>query len=470
MKFEKALLRLSMPIVAVMISRMAITFIDFIMVSQLGTEAQAAISPAGALVFAVCCIGMGIATSVQTFASQADGRREPAQGSAYAWQALYLTVGLSLLVYPAAAGVPAFFDAVGRLAQLSPEVKRLEIDYTEVALWAFIPSTFCAAFDGFFNGIRKPKIGFYAILVSLFFNIAANYALIFGHWGFPAMGIRGAAVASVLAWWLRAVVLAVAFILPPFRTGYSTLQTTAISLAKMAGLCRIGVPSAVQWLIDIGAWTVFLMLIVPLMGTHAMAATNIAIQFMHLSFMPAAGLGIALCSQVGFSIGSGNLVEVRLHARAAFRLAALYMGAIGLVFYFARIPLMESLSDDPAVIEVGALVLIWAAVFQFFDAMGITYINALRGAGDTRWPAYWVAFCCWVIFIGGGWTIGLIFPGWGVNGPWAMCTLYITVLGLGVRWRFRRGAWEKFNIFQPESTPSVEPIDPRMQNQPAEPL
>jgi len=190
------------------------------------------------------------------------------------------------------------------------------------------------------------------------------------------------------------------------------------------------------------------------------AAANIALQYMHLSFMPAVGFGTAVCSVVGHAIGQKRPDLALRRARLGMMLNGLYMGLIGLLFLIARTPLMQLLSADPAVIRIGAGVLIWAAIFQVFDAAGITYMNALRGAGDTRWPAIVVALHCWVILGGGGYALAALWPGLGFHGPWMMCTLYIILLGLALWRRFVHGEWRRIDLFGDPATdrrPSVAP-------------
>ena len=137
------------------------------------------------------------------------------------------------------------------------------------------------------------------------------------------------------------------------------------------------------------------------------------------------------------------------------RLTAIYMGIVGLIMALGGYPLMALMSKDPEVIRIGVYVLIWAAVFQVFDAMGITYMNALRGAGDTRWPAIMVAFCCWVIFIGGGYASTVWLKSWGLSGPWAMCTIYISLLGVMLWLRWRAGHWREIRLFDPKPASDV---------------
>ena len=444
-----------MPIIGMTVSRMAMGFVDFWMVSQLGTEAQAAISPATVFVFALACLGMGAAQSVQTFVSQADGRGEPWRGGAYAWQSFYLALLCGLATLPVAWSTPAWLGTFASWAGHAPGVARLEIDYVQIALWSVAPATVCAGLNGFFMGIQRARVGLVAVLISLVVNVLGNWVLIYGHLGFPAMGVAGAAIATVIGWCVRAAVLTGVFLLPEFDARFRTRRSWRPSLEKLAGIARIGGPTSVQWLIDIGAWVVFMSVIIPPYGTVAMAASNIGLQLMHLSFMPAVGIGIALCTKVGFVIGEGRPDAATRLVRRALRLTGGYMGLIGLLFVLVPGPLLRAFTNDPQVIELGRQVLLWAAIFQIFDAMGITYMNALRGAGDTRVPAIIVAFCCWVIFIGGGLICSRALPALGIHGPWACCTAYITLLGLLLMARFRSGVWRRIRLFEPHPSPAA---------------
>lgn len=440
------LIKLSLPIIGMAISRMAMGLIDFVMVSSLGTEAQAAISPATTLVFALACIGMGASQSIQTFVSQADGRGEPHKAGGYAWQAFYIAAVFAAFTVPAVWGLDVWFAWIAS-KDFDPVVAKLETDYLRIALWCVPPAVACAGLQGFFNGVQKPSIALLATIVSLGVNAVGNYALIFGHFGFPAMGIAGAAIATVFAWIARMVFMAGAMLLPRFDQRYHTRRAMALSFERISAIARIGGPVGLQWLVDIGSWVVFMNVMMPPFGKSAMAASNIAMQYMHLSFMPAIGIGMALCSQVGHAIGRGRPDHARIKAWVAMRLTGVYMGAVGVGMLAGGALLIDLFSDDPQVIQTGRMIMVWVAIFQVFDAMTITYMNALRGAGDTRWPALMVGFCCWVIFIGGGCLAVKLAPQWGVNGPWLMCTVYVIVLGVALLMRWRGGSWQRIRLF-----------------------
>ncbi len=441
------LLKLAAPIIAMMISRTAMGFIDFWMVSYLGTTAQAAISPAAMLIFTVSCLGMGVANAVQTFVAQADGRGQGDLAGAYTWQSLYVALLCAVAIAPLAATTETWYGHVARLAQHDAEMARLEIQYTRIALWSVPPAVLSIGLNSFFMGIQRPRPALLAVIVSLLVNAVGNYVLIFGKLGAPALGMRGAAIATVAGWGARVLFLAGAMMLPEFDRRYRTRRIAGWSNPRLAGMLRVGGPTSLHWLIDIGSWLVFLAVIIPPLGVNAVAGSNIGLQLMHLSFMPAVGIGIALCSQVGFSIGRRCPERAVAQTRVAMRLNGAYMGAIGLVFLLCGAWLTRLFNHDPAVVAAGRLVLIGAGVFQVFDAMAITHVNALRGAGDTRWPAVAVLLTCWGIFVGGGALVTRLRPEWGVLGPWATCALYIIVLGVALRWRWRSGHWRQIKLF-----------------------
>jgi MATE family multidrug resistance protein len=118
----------------------------------------------------------------------------------------------------------------------------------------------------------------------------------------------------------------------------------------------------------------------------------------------------------------------------------------GLLFFIFRRHLIELFSDDPKVIAIGATMLIFAAIYQLFDAMYIVYYGALRGAGDTFVPAVATAVLCWSITVGGGYAVARYLPQFGPAGPWTLATTYGAILGLFISLRFARGGWRRIHL------------------------
>ncbi|MBX3395164.1 MAG: MATE family efflux transporter [Phycisphaerae bacterium] len=449
----RTLLTLAMPIIGITLSRMLMGFADFYQVSFLGTEATAAISPATLFVFMALCLGMGVVTSVQTFASQALGRGEPREASGYAWQTMYIAV----FTIPIAFAMTLISDAVWAGIDAPAAVRAMEADYCRVAFWSVPFGVACAGLEGFFNGVQKPGVALKAIIAALITNVVGNYLLIFGKCGFPELGITGAAIATIFGWVVRLVVLGWVFFSAEFRDRFGTRANRGLDGNRLLSTLKIGGPTAIQWVLDVGAWFLFLAVIMQGFGTATLAASNVGIQFMHVAFMPAIGVGVALCTLVGHAIGEGKPDVAMRKTKAALIVTGSYMGFIGLFFLLIPRLLMSLVSDDQAVIDAGVGILIWAALFQVSDALCIVYINALRGAGDTKWPAVVLVLLCWTVFMGGGYGMVRFVPQMGLHGPWMICTLYITILGVVLWRRFAHGAWRQIRLFEakPEASGAV---------------
>lgn len=448
------LLILALPMIGMTLSRLLMSIIDFVMVSQLGTASQAAISPSALMLFVIACLGMGMAQGVQTFVSQADGRKEPERAGVYVWQALYIALACGLLSAPITWAAPYWLAQIGKFGHHPPAVLAQEISFLSIALWSIAPMAATAALESFYNGIRRPGICLVGVIASLTTITVGNYVLIFGHFGFPALGIAGSGWATLAAWVARLIVLIVPLTWSEIDNRYHLLRAARLNIGKLLEVVRVGGPIALQWLVDIGAWLVFLELMMPPYGEATMAAAALAIQFMHFSFMPAIGIGLALTTQVGNAIGAGRPDEAMFRVRVARRLVVIYMAVMGAVFIFGGERLVSILSFEKQdqtlhadVLRIGAGMLIWVALFQISDALCIIYSFASRGAGDTKVPALLFFFCCWGIFVGGGYAAVMFAPQMGFHGPWMMCTAYIIVLSGLLWWRFHTEKWRKIRLF-----------------------
>ncbi len=447
------LLVLALPIITLMVTRMLMGFVDFTMVSRLGTDATAAISPATIFVFNIMVLGMGPATSAQTFAAQCMGRGDKKKAVAYAWQTVYLGLVFLALSWP----ISMLADDMWALFNTDERVSALAVDYCRIAFWSMGFSVVAFGLEGFFNGVQKPSVALWSAIIALAVNIVVNYALIFGHFGMPALGIKGAAYATVFAWMVRtSICVGVLVFAREFREEYDSLRSWRFNAKLMRDYLKIGWPVALQFVLDVGAWNVFTNIIIASYGVQALAASNIGFQLLHLSFMPAIGFGIAASSLIGHAIGESRHRLAAYRARVGVGVNACFMGCIGLLFFFGRywLPTFFNTDNDPEVVRLAAVVLFWAATYQLFDAFGITYSFALRAAGDTFWSAIAVIAHCWTIFVGGGILASRFFPEFGIDGPWMMCTIYIATLSMVLWRRFEGGKWREIQLFDADGATS----------------
>lgn len=439
------------------VSRTAMSFVDFLMVSRLGPEAQAAVLPAGLLLFVGLGFGLGLLSVVNSFVAQALGRGTLEECSAYAWQGVWISAVLAILALPLWFVVPPAFAWIGH----DPAVRAMEVTYVRIGILGVFPMLASAAITNFFTGIHRPAIGFWAMLVGNVFNVAGNYALIYGNWGFPAMGIGGAAIATQLSAVVQTIILTAWMLRPTTVRTYGVLHTWRPDFARLMGLVRFGVPAALHWTLDIGAFTIFTVLIIGRFGTAQLAAHNIVMKIFELAFMPTLGIGIAVTAAVGKAIGERRPDYARDLTRWGARIGMAYMGSLALLLVAMRFEvswLLAPKDTDPpfmsaTVIAWASALLVVCSVYQVFDAIFIVHIHALRGAGDNNVPAVLSAMCAATLLIGGGYAAAWLVPQWGVLGPWTAGVVYVMAMGtcMWARWRF--GPWERIEMLAPPAEP-----------------
>ncbi len=436
------LLALAGPMIATNISRTVMSFVDFIMVSHLGTDAQAAILPASLTVFSTIAFGLGMVAAVNTLVSQTLGRGRLADCSTYGWQGLYLSLGIGMALLPAWLLVEPLFTWLDH----GPRVVAMEIVYTQIGLLGIGPTIAAAALSNFFTGIHRPAIGFVAALVSNIFNAIANYALIFGHFGFAPMGIEGAAWATLAAGLLQLLILLGWMMLPRYGRAYGTWRTWRASTRHMRQLLRVGLPTGAHFGADMISWWAFTVILIGRFGKIELAANNICFKFLEVAFMPAVGLGFALTAAVGRSIGEGRPDIARRYVAWALRFMVAYMGLIGLMMAVFRHELPALLTDSDQVVSAAVPLMIFCAIFQAGDAVSITFNRALHGAGDTFWPAVLFVLSVTVVQLGGGWVMATLMPQWKSIGPWLAATVHLFLMGAILWARFRFGPWERIKL------------------------
>ncbi|MHC4122230.1 MAG: MATE family efflux transporter [Planctomycetota bacterium] len=441
----KYMLKLSAPMIVTNISFTVMQFVDRFMVSRLGTEALAAVLPAGIASFLPASLALGVITSVNTFVSQSFGRGDKKACSSYCWQMIYMGLIYSVLALVALWPIAHWiFKTMG----YDPEVVQMEVVYFRIMLYCQIAAIFIWTSSQFFMGIHRPIITMYAALVSQTVNVAANYVLIFGKFGFPQMGIKGAALGTLTGVLVGAGIKMGMFLTGNINTTFKSRQTLRIDASKMMGLIKVGFPAGLGLMINIAFWSMILLTLVSRFGKEASAATTAVFACINVSVMPIVGIGTALTAAIGKAIGEGKKNIALKQTSVCLRIGLIYMGLIGLCFFVFRYGLMEFWSSDDKVIQIGVNLLVCAAIFQVFDAATLIYSGSLRGAGDTIWLASVSAAGAILILGLGGIFILNFFPELGPLGPWIAATVNIVAVGLANRWRFKSKRWMKIDIFK----------------------
>ena len=441
----REILHLALPIIASMASATVMGFIDTWMVALVGTTEVAAAMPAGIIAYTLTALPLGIAQCVSTFTAQALGRGTPEEGSAFAWQGLYLSVAVGIVCFVLWPAAPGFFSLFGH----EPEVVVLEVVYFRVRLWAVGIAVAVGALNGFFYGIHRPLIPMIAMVVDNVVNVVLCYVLIFGKLGAPALGLTGAALAFVLSYAVQVTVLLWAFLSTVVHQQFATRTAWQWDWSRFRQLVHIGWPVGMQSAVDVLGWGVLIVLLVGRFGKEQLAASNITIQYMTISFMPGIGLAQALTALVGRYIGEGRVELAVQRVHETLFLALSYMVLMAVLYWTCREPFIAFFNSDPIVIRAGSNILLCAALFQVFDGMGYTFAGALRGAGDTHWTAGITVVLLLGVFA--PLSLGAVmFTDLQSLGPWLAGTVYVILLGPLLAWRFARGKWREVDIFAAE--------------------
>lgn len=428
------------PVVAANLLQSLALTVDLIMVGALGPEALAATGVATQVFY----VGMVVASGLGAGATALVARAIGAGDREAAHRATAIAVALALALAIPLALATFFFDAP-LLALLGADATIVDQGGIVLRALAFgIPGnlimlTATGALTG--AGDTRPAlvIGIGMNVV----NILLDYVLIFGRFGFPEMGLAGAAIATSVAFSLGGF----AFLVLLWRGG----RPVALGGGTFAGgwtearrLTRIGGPAALEALVLSLGFTAYLILILRF-GADALAAHQIGLRVQAFAFMPGFGFAAAAAALVGQGLGRGDSDEAEKEGWAAMGLGLLVMMSLCLPLYVFAQPLARLFTSDPDALRLGelwirAIVLAMPAIALHFGAVG-----ALRGAGDTRWPLL-VSFAgLWLMRLPLAWLIGVEL-GYGMIGVWAAYILEYYARAIVTTWRYARGSWKTLRV------------------------
>lgn len=447
MDLRKSVWLLALPVVARMSLQMLVGLVDTAMVGRIGPAAIAAVGMGNQIVFLL--IGLITAFSIGTTALVARyigaKRRKDAQDVAI--QSLLFTAVVSLLM-----GILGYIFAydiirvmIGRMEQGDPEVIALGGMYLRI-ISISIPFFFSLVlFNGIFQGAGDMKTPLYIMAFTNVYNVIMDYLLIFGIGIFPELGVQGAAIATGSARCLAAVL---AFIILLRGTTHFRIRLSKkrlqIRLDIIREVLRIGLPSAMEQLIRSTGQTLITIMVAGL-GTLPLAANQVVMRGLSMSFMPGFGFGLAATTLVGQNLGAKEIERAEESGYIANRMAISFMFVMGLLLFpmaalFARI-----FTDDPEVISLATGALRTMALTLPFLGMTMTLAGALRGAGDTRWVMYSTAVGVWGARLLFSYILAFVLD-FGFTGIWLGMSLDFVLRGLLTVFRFKSGRWKTIKV------------------------
>lgn len=439
---------LSLPLVVSMISWTVMNFTDRMMLLWYSTQDMAAAMPSGMLFFTVLCFPLGIASYVNTFVAQYHGAGRPERIGVAIWQAVRLAlvfVPLMLLTVPLA---PTIFQWAGH----DPQIAELEVAYYRILTLGAGGMLLSAVFSSFFTGRGSVRVVMIVDSIGAVLNIALNYLLIFGKLGLPELGIAGAAWGTAIAQWSQAGMYWWIMHRPATERECQLIAGRRSDPELMRRLLRFGGPSGLQMVVEVAAFSLFI-LFVGRLGEQAMAATTLAFNVNSIAFVPMLGVGMAVSTIVGQQVGQKR---PDLAARATWTglwIAEIYMGAMALLYVLVPdlFLLGHAWGSNPeefaAIRGLTVVLLQFVAAYCLFDALNVIFVSAIKGAGDTAF-ILWVTAAMSPLPVLAAW-FGLTYWGYGLLWCWAAITFWCCALGLIYFARFLQGHWQTMQVIEP---------------------
>ena len=420
----RAHLALGLPLIGSHMAQMAIGITDTVMLGWYDVEALAALVLANTAWMVLFLFGSGFAFAVMPLVSSAAERGDTTRVRRVTRMGLWVSTGFALAVLPFLWFSGPLLVWLGQAPGLAAAAQ----DYLRIIGWGIVPALAVMVLKSYLSALEHTRVQLFVTLAAAAANVAVNYALIFGNWGAPELGIRGAAIASLTVQVVSVAALAAYAVrrFPDHRLFQRLWRPDREALREVA---TMGGHVGLTVLAEVGLFS-FASLLIGLLGTVALAAHGIALQVASISFMVPLGLANAATVRAGRAFGRGDMQTLRDGAKAAFGLG-LGWAALAMVAFVALPDLFISLYLDPAeplrdeIVAMGRGLLLMAALFQLFDATQVNAISLLRGMHDTRGPMLIAATSYWLVGAPAAWVIGFGL-GYGAQGVWLGL-----VLGLG---------------------------------------
>ena len=437
--------------------------VDVAMVGRLGAAALAATGMGAMLFWGALSLVIGIRTGVQTVASRRLGQKKYNQCGTALHNGLFMAT-----VYGFPVSIAGWWLAKDFIPFFINDIKAtsLAIEYSSIIFLGLLFSAYSFVFQGFYTGVEKTKIHMRVSITSNIVNVYLNAGLIYGSEGvklffsenvpaltflshlwqwttFPAMGVKGAAIATVVASLWMFVHYGLYLFSKQIKSRFAVLSLS-VDGEMMNRQLRLAAPQGLQEVFIAAGWSMFYK-IVGMIGLIELATTELLFTIMHASFMPALGVGQACSTLVSKYMGENKINKSEASIKESIRLAEYIMGVMGLSFILFPKYYLFIFTDDPEIIRMGIFGLRMIGAVQFLDAIGFVLWFALSGAGNTLFPAVVESCLTWGVIVLGSYVFGVVL-GLGFKALWLLFPIYMGLFAGIMIWKIRKGDWKNIQI------------------------
>ncbi|MBF0573738.1 MAG: MATE family efflux transporter [Desulfamplus sp.] len=445
----KEVINVSLPMVLSMGSITLMEFTDRIFLANYSLDALAAATPAGITAFLFNSFFMGVSGYVNVFIAQYIGANNREGVGASLWQGIYFAILGAIFMSLLSTAAAAIFSIIDH----APEIQQLEVIYFRIICLGSGITLIASTLSCFYSGRGFTKTVMLIHMTGTLFNIPLGYALINGKWGFPELGIKGAAIATVSSWILIASIFGILIFNKKNNDHFHVFRKRAFDPELFIRLMKYGIPGGTQFFLDILVFTFFILMI-GRVGTTELAVTNLVLSINGLSYMPMWGFSIGVSTLVGQAMGKNMPDDAALATRSTVNIALVYVCCLIIIFILTPEPLIHlflpdnlTIAEKEPLILMGIILLRFVALYLLFDSLIIIYTGALKGAGDSRFIMLSITSTS-ILFIFIPLWFGINKLGMGLYFAWSCITLYLMVLFIMVITRYNNGKWKEIKILE----------------------
>lgn len=380
----KEIIMLAIPMVLSFACDTIMIFTDRMFLAKLGPLRMNAAMGGGMLSFVAMAFFLGLTGYSTALVAQYLGSGQKKRCSIVTTQSFFI----SLIAYPLILMSKPIMVMIIQRSGIQAEQAVYQITYFNIIIFSTIFSLIRSSLSGFFCGTGETKIVMQAAIASMVANIILNYILIFGKFGFPALGIKGAAIGSILGGLLGVIILFGKYFSRKYVKEYNTIKGFVLDRVVMLKLLKFGYPAGIELFLNFSAFTVMTYLFHS-EGVVAATATTIMLNWDMVSFVPLLGVEVGVTSLVGRYMGAQSVNIAHKSAMSGLKLSYFYSGVIFIIFVFFTKELVgvfkpEVVSDVYlAAVPIAVSMIRLASLYVFVEAIIVTFVGALRGAGDT---------------------------------------------------------------------------------------
>lgn len=432
----KATLLLGLPIVGSHLAQMLITLTDTVMMGWYGIDELAAVVLASSIFFVLFIVGSGFAFAIMPMAASAEGEGDTKQVRRVVRMGLWISLIYCAIMMPLLWNFEAILLAIGQ----APEIAKLAQTYMHVVQWSMFPAMLVMVLKSYLSALERVNLVLWVTILAAILNALVNYALIFGNWGFPEMGVRGAAIASILSTLLSFGFIALyVYLLPELKEYAIFTRFWRSDWPAFWEVFRLGWPIGATMLAETGLFSATAILM-GWLGTTELATHGIAIQIASMAFVIYLGFSTAGTVRAGRALGRGDIAGIWRVAVTVLGLQ-LFVAALVIVMFLA-IPetligafLTDGSVEASDIVAYGVGLLLVTALFQIPDGVQVVALSLLRGIKDTKVPMILAVISYWVIGMPVAYILGFVW-GYGGVGIWAGLVIGLTVAAVTMLWRF----------------------------------